>query len=146
VIAVVVAVLTKQSSTESDTVRNRVVTPDNIDEVIADMDNQRVETGTYHVSMNTTWHFNSGNPTSTDAYVENSTMNTNDVYFDIVRSDTEETIYSSPIIPIGSHLEDITLDNALTEGTYTCVLTYHLLDESDKPVSKVNLTLKLVVE
>ena len=41
--------------------------------------------------------------------------NTNAVYFDIMRSDTEETIFESPVIPVGSHMEGITLDKALDE-------------------------------
>lgn len=57
------------------------------------------------------------------------------MYFDIVRSYNGENIYSSPIIPIGSHLEDITLNKSLEAGEYGCVLTYHLLDENEVSIS-----------
>lgn len=125
--------------------RKAIVTPDNVDEIISDMQDKKVESGMYEVTMNTTWDFNDGDSASSNAYVENSTANTNDVYFDIVRSDTGEEIYSSPIIPIGSHLEDITLDKSLEAGEHACVLTYHLLDENEEDVSTlmINLTIRV---
>ena len=141
-VALVLVVLKPTGKTET---RNVVVTPDNVDEVLADMENQKIQAGQYEVTMNTTWEFEKGDSASTNAYVENSTSNTNDVYFDIVRSDTGETIFKSPTIPVGSHLENITLDKALEAGTHECVLTYHLLDESGEPISKLNISLEIVV-
>lgn len=125
--------------------RKAIVTPDNVDEIIADMQERKVDPGMYEVTMNTTWDFKDGDSASSNAYVENSTANSNDVYFDIVRSDTGEEIYSSPIIPIGSHLEDITLDKSLEAGEYACVLTYHLLDENEEEESTlmINLTIRV---
>ncbi|MCM1157848.1 MAG: hypothetical protein NC300_09520 [Bacteroidales bacterium] len=143
IVAALVLVLTRQSADAEK--RNVVVTPDNVEEVLSDMQNQQVQLGTYEVTMNTTWNFDKGDAASSNAYVENSTSNTNDVYFDIVRSDTQETIYESPIIPLGSHLENITLDTPLDKGTYSCVLTYHLLDDNDKPISKLNINLSIVI-
>lgn len=143
-LALIVALILFLARQSSDTVeRNVVVTPDNVQEILEDI--QKVEPGTYEVTMNTTWHFDSGTVASVDAYVENSTANSNDVYFDIVRSDTGETIYASPIIPVGSHLENITLDKSLDAGEHECVLTYHLLDEEGKPTSKLNIYVTLVV-
>lgn len=124
---------------------NAVVTPDNVDEILAQMQDKQVAKGTYDVVMNTTWEFEKGDSASTDAYVENATDNTNDVYFDIVRSDTGDTIFTSPTIPVGSHLENITLDTPLEAGTHACVLTYHLLDESGNSTSKLNINLTIIV-
>ena len=125
--------------------RKAIVTSDNVDEIIADMQEDKVDPGMYEVTMNTTWDFSDGDSASSNAYVENSTANSNDVYFDIVRSDTGEEIYSSPIIPIGSHLEDITLDKSLDKGEHACVLTYHLLDENEEEESTlmINLTIRV---
>ncbi|MBO5088425.1 MAG: hypothetical protein J6C01_07105 [Lachnospiraceae bacterium] len=125
--------------------RKAIVTPDNVDEIISDMQDNKVDPGMYEVTMNTTWDFNDGDSASSNAYVENSTANSNDVYFNIVRSDTGEEIYSSPIIPIGSHLEDITLDKSLDKGEHACVLTYHLLDENEEEESTlmINLTIRV---
>lgn len=140
----VVIILAKPSVKEE---RNVLVTPDNVDEILADLeDDQRTEAGQYEVKMNSTWNFKDGSSASSNAYVENSTSNQNDVYFDIVRSDNGETIFSSPTIPVGSHLESIALDKVLKAGTYPCVLTYHLLDESGNSVSKLDINLTINVE
>lgn len=149
IVCVVVAIVTTlvlvlSGATEKDEGK-AIVTPDNVDEVIADLQEDKVADGMYEVTMNTYWEFESGDSASTNAYVENSTANSNDVYFDIVRSDTGENIYSSPIIPIGSHLEGITLDKALDAGEYECVLTYHLLDENEESISTLNINLNIKV-
>ncbi|UYJ40312.1 MAG: hypothetical protein OGM15_12035 [Lachnospiraceae bacterium] len=142
VVGVVILVQGNSNNTTSKQ-RNLVVNPDNVDEVKKELDDQKVETGTYNVTMNTTWEFEKGDSASTNAYVENSTLNKNTVYFDIVRTDTGEKIYESPKIPVGSHLEKITLDKALEKGSYDCTLTYHLLDDNDNPISKLNLSLMI---
>jgi hypothetical protein len=95
--------------------------------------------------MNTTWYFKDGASASDNAYVENSVSNTNNVYFDITLADTGENIYSSPVLSIGSSLEKITLDKALEDGTYDCVVTYTLVDEEQTPLSTVSVSLTIAV-
>jgi len=56
------------------------------------------------VTMNSTWEFESGDKASSNAYVANSVNNETAVYFDVVRNDTQETIYQSPVIPVGGEL------------------------------------------
>lgn len=145
VVAIVITLVLVLSGKSKDD-KKSIVTPNNVDEIVSDFQEDKVEQGMYEVTMNTHWEFANGESASSNAYVENSTANTNDVYFDIVRSDTGETIYSSPIIPIGSHLENITLDTDLEAGDYSCVLTYHLLDENEEPVSKLNINLDISVK
>jgi hypothetical protein len=144
VIVVVAVVLVLVLPKDSDETRNAIVTPDNVDEVIANLqDDEKTQAGQYEVTMNSTWEFETGSSASSNAYVENSTSNTNDVYFDIVRSDTGEKIYESPTIPVGSHLENITLDTVMEAGSYSCVLTYHLLDDSGESISTLNINLDI---
>ena len=132
----VVYLLNARKAEDEPVKRNIVVNEKNVEEVIEQLGEERTPPGSYQVTMNTT---------SEDAYVKNAEANTNAVYFDITRQDTEETIYESPIIPVGSWLEDITLDSTLPDGTYPCVITYHLLDEEDKSISTVKLTLTLII-
>lgn len=120
--------------------RNVIVNEDNVKEVLENLP-ELVPPGSYEVIMNSTWNFASGDVPSENAYVENAETNTNAVYFDVVRTDTEETIYESPILPVGSHIEAITLDSNLPAGTYDCILTYHLIDEDEETVSTVKMTL-----
>jgi hypothetical protein len=126
--------------------RDVVVTPDNVDEIVSQMDeDDYTPPGSYEVTMNMTWYFKDGASASDNAYVENSVSNTNDVYFDITLADTGENIYSSPVLPLGSSLENITLDKPLEDGTYDCVVTYTLVDEEQTPISTVRVGLTIVV-
>jgi hypothetical protein len=152
IVALLVTVIVLLSSKEGESTttgtqkRNVVVTPDNVDEVIQQLDkDEQVAPGSYEVTMNTTWNFKDGSSTSDNAYVENSVSNTNDVYFDITLADTDENIYSSPVIPVGSYLKDIALDKKLDDGTYDCVMTYTLVDEEQNPLSTVRVTMQIVV-
>lgn len=146
-LTVIIVVLLGKQKTDDKPKRNVVVNEDNAEDVAEDLFNhETVKPGTYEVRMNSTWNFKDGISASENAYVENVPANTNDVYFDVELSDTEETIYESPVIPRGSHLEAITLDEELEAGTYDCVLTYHLIDEDQNTVSTLRMGLTVVVE
>lgn len=121
--------------------RNVVVNEDNVGEVIENR--EFVPAGSYEVTMNYTWNFASGTAASDNAYVKNAESNKNPVYFDVIRKDTDETIYKSPILAVGSHLDKITLDSDLPTGTYDCLVTYHLLDEKDESIDTVSLNLTI---
>ncbi len=128
--------------------RNVVVTPDNIQEVIEQMEEEDyVAPGYYTVTMNYDWHFASGDAVSSDAYVENITENTNAVYFDLfLASNEENAIYKSPVIPVGSSLRDIALDTKLDAGNYDCVVVYHLVDDEQNTISTLRVTVTVIVE
>ena len=116
-----------------------------MEEIAAQLAQPITEPQTYDVTMNSTWNFDSGSDASTNAYVENATSNQNDVYFDVTLADTGETILESPVIPVGSHMDSIKLDKKLDQGTYDCVITYHLLDEEQNSLSTVKLALTINV-
>lgn len=145
---IVVIVLLVRGKEEPNEKRNVVVTPDNVEEVIAQMDEQKyVEPGYYSTSMSTEWHFARGDAISEDAVINNLAENTNDVYFDVfLENDESNPIYKSPVIPIGSSLQDIALDKKLDAGTYDCVMIYHLIDEEQNTVSTLRVGFKIIVE
>jgi len=143
-IIVVVILIVLRPKAEVTSKRNTVVTPENIEEILNGKSDS-VGAGSYNAIMNSEWVFENGSSASTNAYVENSAANVNDVYFDIVRNDTGETILTSPVIPVGSHLSDITLDKALDAGTYDCTVIYYLLDDNGKTLSQVQISLTIVV-
>ena len=73
--------------------------------------------------------------------------NTNPVYLDVFLAEDEtEPVYSSPIIPVGSYLEKISLDQPLEAGEYDCVAVYHLVDDEQNTISTLRIKVKLVVE
>ncbi|HCT89984.1 MAG TPA: hypothetical protein DF613_01175 [Lachnospiraceae bacterium] len=137
-----------QQSREPEERRNEVITPDNVEQIIGQMDEAEfVEPGYYTVTMNYDWYFAAGDAVSSDAYVENTVGNTNPVYFDLfLASDEENAIYKSPVIPVGSRLEDIALETPLDAGTYDCVAVYHLVDEDQNTISTLRVTVTVTVE
>ena len=148
VVALVVVVFlgTSNSKNDIDTkAYNLVVTPDDIDEVL-DKEN-KVQQGAYDVTMNNTWRFENARMASSDAYVQNTPTNRNVVNFIVTRSDNNEKIYESPYIPVGSHIQNIKLDDGtLSAGTYPCVLTYQLVNDEYKVMSTVSINITIVIE
>jgi len=105
-----------------------------------------VPVGSYRAKMSSDWVFADGTSASENAYVENAVANRHDVYFDIILSDTNERIYASPVLPIGSHLKAITLDKDLDAGTYDCIVEYHLVDEEQNTLGTVNFALTIIIQ
>lgn len=126
---------------------NRVVTPDNVEEIISQIDaEEHTPVGAYEVIMNTEWVFPDGSSPSDNAYVENSVNNLNTVFFTIaLETDKETDIYDSPFIEPGSYMEDIQLDVDLPAGKYNAVLTYHLVDGQEKEISHVSVNVTLTI-
>ena len=135
---------------EAEGPRGTVVTPNNVQEVIDQMDQKATEpvpAGYYTVMMNYEWRFATGDAVSENAYVENLAVNTNAVYLDLfLEEDEENAIYKSPVIPLGSSLKDIVLDTPLEAGTYPCVAVYHLVDDDQQTLSTLRVTVTVIVE
>lgn len=145
VIGVVVWFVTKKDVGNESA--NMVVTPDNVEEVIENLEvEQRIPVGSYEVTMNNQWTFADGTSASENAYVSNSVNNQYTVYFTIVPNGSEEIIYTSPYLPVGSNVANIVLDKDLDAGVYDTVLTYHLVDSSLEEVSSVSVGLTITIE
>lgn len=156
-IGIIVVMMNSSKSNENVTAdgseenekRPVLLTEDNIDEMAGQILDQSEPEGipmSYQVTMNSTWEFEDGESASRNAYVANSENNETPVYFDVIRNDTEEVIYQSPVIPLGMDLEDIVLDVDLDAGNYECTMVYHLLDEDQNTLTTVNMWLMVKVE
>jgi hypothetical protein len=125
--------------------RSMLVTEDNLDEVISELETPPANVPKYFTAnMNSTWNFPDGR-TSVDAYVGNYYDNETPIYFDVSLTDTGETIYESPVIPIGSQLDGITLNRNLDDGVYSGDLVYHLIDENQRTLTTVTMAVTLIV-
>lgn len=144
-LVVIIVLLLKRDKPAAEPTDNRatVVTKENRDEVLAELGN--VPDGMYKVSMTTNWTFEDGSAPSTGAYVKNSTDNTRTVYFDVALADTNEVVYSSPYIPLGGELTEVTLDKDLDKGDYPAVMTYYLVDDDHKVITNVAVSITLHV-
>lgn len=147
-LASVVYFINKKEDNPSSSVSNgrgTIVTLDNKDEILADLNN-KVSDGFYEIMMNVEWSFKNASTPSEDAYVANPTTNSNTVYFDVVVDSTGQTVYESPMIPVGYALQDIALKSDLAAGTYPCTLTYHLVDENSEDISTLAVGVTLNIE
>lgn len=147
----IIYLLISRQPEEKDEQRGVVVNQNNVEEVIAQMEQRASEElvapGYYTVWMNYEWHFATGDAVSEDAYVENMATNTNPVYIDLfLAEDEENAIYKSPVIPLGSSLQNISLDTPLEAGTYDCVAVYHLVDDDQNTLSTLRVTVTVIVE
>lgn len=148
-VGVIVALINKDNGANSGVAgatqqeRRSVVTQDNAEEVaeeiLSSSSEENIIPQSYVVTMNSTWEFADGQAVSDNAYVGNSTDNSTAVYFDLIRDDTGETIYKSPVIPVGEHLDNIKLDSDLDAGDYDCTMTYYLIDEEQNVLTTVNM-------
>ena len=136
-----------ETEPEDRPMRATVINEDNVEEEIQRMmEEDYVAPGYYEVTQTMDWVFPDGTTPSTNAYVENAESNTNAVYFDVMLQGTDEIIYSSPILPVGSYLGEFALDTDLDPGVYDCTLTYHLVDDNQRSISTLNLALTVTVQ
>lgn len=131
-----------QTVQDTPTQREVLITPENVSQRIAELESHNTDSA-YTTSMSIDWSFANGSAASKDAYVENDVSNSRAVYFDLILQSTEETIYSSPIIPIGSTLRDIRLNKELSKGDYKAIVVYHLIDDDKKDISTVSVAINL---
>ena len=148
---IVYLLMLRQPAEEEEERRGTVVTPDNVQKVIEQMDqkaSEKVDVPEYYtVMMNYEWRFATGDAVSENAYIENMTVNTNAVYLDLfLAEDEENAIYKSPVIPLGSSLQEIALDTPLEAGTYDCVVVYHLVDDDQNTLSTLRVTVTVIIE
>jgi hypothetical protein len=105
-----------------------------------------VQDSHYNVRMNTEWTFPTWDTESPDAYIANSERNKRTVFVTVKLKETEEIVYTSPDIPVGSQLTGFALDNRLAAGEHKGVVTYHLLDDEGAELTTVSVTVTLHVQ
>ena len=124
-----------------------VVDENNINQINAEM-SEKVQDGMFATHMNMAWTFPDGKSPSTDAVIGNAESNTKPTYFEIAL-ETGQIIYTSSILPVGSSLKSLTLDEPLKKGTYKAYCIYHLMNEKDGKYtesSTVSFEISLTIE
>jgi len=123
-------------------IRGTVVTEDNADEIRAQFD-APPEDAYFTASMNVDWLFDTWNTPSSNAIVENDTLNTRTIYFDLFLDETDELIFSSPFIPVGASLDILKLTKEVPVGNHPATVTYYLVDDNLNEVSNVSVAVLL---
>lgn len=137
------------SEAQSEPEKKSVITADNIEEVVEDFmqeDEALYIPQKYTVVQNSEWHFSDGDSVSNDVYVENSKDNETPVYFEVLLNDTEEVVYSSPILELGASLSSLKLEKHLDAGIYDITIIYHLVDDEQRELTTVNVGGTIVIE
>ena len=96
-------------------------------EEIAEKLNEKVAEGMINISMNTAPYFENG-ASEGNVMIVNESINNYPQQVEFIRNDTQEIIYQSKAIPIGSKIERAKLDVELPAGTYECTAMFHNLD------------------
>ena len=148
IVLIAILLVTRKDSGDKEIERfNLVVTPDNVEQIVEQLENaNRTPVGSYEARMNTEWSFPDGKSASTNAYVENVANNQHTVYYTIaLKESPDEIIMKSPYMPIGSYMENIKLDTPLKKGVYEAILTYHMLDNDYKEMGTLSVTVILTI-
>lgn len=89
--------------------------------------NEKVEEGMINISMNTSPSFEDGTA-SGSLMIVNEGVNRYPQVVEITRNDTNEVIYKSGAIPVGSKIESAKLSVDLDAGTYDCTAMFYNVD------------------
>ena len=136
VIAVIVTFAVKKDEPKEPAAQSGIVYDDSAieggwdnlsPEEIAERLNQKVEEGMINISMNTAPYFENGTAEG-NVMIVNESINNYPQQVEFIRNDTQEVIYQSKAIPVGSKIERAALDVELPAGTYECTAMFHNLD------------------
>ena len=115
-------------------------------EEIAEKLNEKVAEGMINISMNTAPYFENG-ASEGNVLIVNEAINNYPQQVAFIRNDTQEVIYQSKAIPVGSKIERAALDVELPAGTYECTAMFHNLDPVSGEIigtagAIINITIK----
>lgn len=125
--------------------RGTVITEENVEEALDELNAVDPKYNQYTAKMNFDWVFDRWDVPSDNAKVENIESNEVTVYFDLILQETNELVYSSPFIPAGSKLENFALAEEVPAGEYPAIVTYHLVDENNNDVSELSMSVTLTI-
>ncbi|MBD5445326.1 MAG: hypothetical protein HDR29_07220 [Lachnospiraceae bacterium] len=135
----------EDTSQSQSTLLNRgFVDESNADNVMDEM-SEKVSQGMFECKMTTAWTFDDGKSESPNAYVANVENNLYTLYFDVYEEATNELLYSSPMLPVGTELKNFKLDKELDAGEYNAVVMYTMVDEDLEEVSTVGFKVTISI-
>lgn len=146
VIATILLLRSKQpAKQENPPGKVSVITEENLEAINREID-EKVANGMFETHMNTIWTFPDGSSPSNDAVMGNSASNNFTLYFTVSLTDTDEIVFTSGMIPVGSQIAEIVLENDLDEGTYPAVVKINMVDDDGEPIdSNMGINITLVI-
>lgn len=117
-------------------------------ETLQDLYNEMLEKakeGTMALEMQT--EANSSDGTEFSCYIANAINNKYDMFVVIYNDETQEEIYRSGLIPVGSRIESFTSSKKLKPGTYVGTIVYNQVEDDHATIhAQVNIGLNLNVK
>ena len=105
---------------------------------------EEAKEGTMALEMQT--EANSSDGTEFSCYIANAINNKYDMFVVIYLDDTQEEIYRSGLIPLGSRIESFTSSKKLEPGTHVATIVYNQVEDDHATVhAQVNIGLNLIV-
>lgn len=92
--------------------------------------NQKAEEGKIVVKMTQNWVFTDGGKNS-NAYLANSERNSYDLQFEMTLADSGEVIMTSPNVPVGSCIENFSLEKQLDPGKYDVIISHNQIKDGE---------------
>lgn len=133
-----------ERSAASKALERGFVDEESAGDIMAEMADKVAE-GMFECRMTTTWSFEDADAVSPNAYVANVESNLHTIYFDVYDQSTDELLYSSPMLSVGSELREVKLEKKLPAGDYDAVVIYTLVDEDYEEVSTVGFNITISV-
>lgn len=107
--------------------------------------NAKVQEGMINISMNTAPYFADGQAEGS-LMIVNELMNNYPQQVEIIRNDTEELIYKSGAIAVGSKIERARLLVDLDAGTYACTAYFHNLNEDGEIIGTAGAVITITIQ
>lgn len=142
---VAIVLLTRPKPIEPST-SGYVVDEGNFDHIQGEI-KEKVANGMFETYMNTTWTFPDGKSASSNAVFGNGTSNNYPLWFEVALKDTNEVVFTSSTLPVGTAIKEIVLTQDLAKGSYPAVVKVHMVDDNGEPVdSNVGFNITIVVK
>lgn len=107
----------------------------------------KVAEGMFSTYMNTTWVFADGGSASSNAVMGNSEANNYPFWFTVTLSDTQEVVFTSGTLPLGTQIDKVVLTKDLEKGTYPAVVNIHMINDKGEEVdSNMGFNIDIMIE
>jgi heme/copper-type cytochrome/quinol oxidase subunit 2 len=105
---------------------------------------EKAEDGTMALEMKTEAVSSDG--TVFDCYIANAINNKYDMFVVIYLDETQEEVYRSGLIPLGSRIESFTTSRVVEPGTHVGTIVYNQVEDDHSTIhAQVNIGLNLIV-
>ncbi len=107
--------------------------------------NQQVAEGSIRIEMNSAPVFDTATAEG-NLLIYNHDTNRLGQVVEIVVTDTQESIYRSGIIPVGSRIDYAVLDVPLADGTYNCIAYFTAVTEDGTPAGTAAANIVVTIQ